>query len=292
MSAAKTDQVLTSKTPANTTLRSSVAPFLLLLILTSLISAQTRPPQLPSTYNLVFNGTFSKLNISPNSAKRNGDYGDYTWYDGLWWETAVSPLSDMTTKSSVLTLNVSVPNSGKVYDTTIATAAPDASYYQAFQFGYFEVSMKWENTAKGAWPAFYLLPVQWIEGATTDGEIDVMEGQGGAYPNTVFGTVHEWVNSVDEWNNESSNAFTVPAGTNLSQYNTYGVLWTPGSITWYFNNQPMFTVNDYPPVIDSQNYYLILASQEGVNWTLGNTSGVRRSTTFPVQVQWVHVWQQ
>jgi beta-glucanase (GH16 family) len=273
-------------------LRSSVAPFLLLLIFTSLTAAQTRPPQLPSTYNLVFNGTFSTLNISPNSVKRTGNYGDYTWYDGLWWETAVSPLSDMTTSNSVLALNVKVPNSSKVYDTTIATAAPDASYYRAWQFGYFEANLKWQNTSTGAWPAFWMLPVEWIEGATTAGEIDVMEGQGGAYPNTVFGTVHEWVNGADEWNNESSNAYKVAAGVNLSQYHTYGVLWTPGSLTWYLDNQPMFTVTGYPSVIDNQHYYLILASQEGVNWTEGNTSGVRRNTNFEVQVNWVHVWQQ
>ena len=273
-------------------LRSSVAPFLLLLILTSFTAAQTRPPQLPSTYNLVFNGTFSKLNISPNSVKRTGNYGDYTWYDGLWWETAVSPLSGMTTSNSILNLNVTVPNSAKVYDTTMDTAAPDASYYQAWQFGYFEAELKWQNTSKGAWPAFWMLPVEWIEGATTDGELDVMEGQGGAYPNTVFGTVHEWVNGADEWNNESSNAFTVASGVNLSQYHTYGLLWTPGSLTWYFDNQPMFTVTGYPSVIDNQHYYLILASQEGVNWTLGNTSGGKRNSSFQVQVQWVHVWQQ
>jgi beta-glucanase (GH16 family) len=156
--------------------------------------------------------------------------------------------------------------------------------------------MKWPNTTTGSWPALWMLPVGQSTGATTGengGEIDIMEGQGGASPNTTFGTVHNWVNGVDVSNNEGSNAYTFPKSVNLSQYHVYGVLWTPGQVSWYFDNEFLYSAS-FPdpayPAYGTEPYYLILANQEGVEWDFGDLSGVR-SRDMQMQVDWVHVWQ-
>jgi beta-glucanase (GH16 family) len=84
--------------------------------------------------------------------------------------------------------------------------------------------------------------------------------------------------------------FVLPV--DLSQFHTYGALWTPGHVSWYFDNRLLNTVETYLIFDDlQQSYYLILGSQEGANWTPGNTSGVS-ATSIWMQVQWVHVWQR
>jgi hypothetical protein len=249
-------------------------------------SGQLTPPPQAAGYNLAFADDFSTLNISPNML------GNYTWYQGLWWQQTVAPPSQFTVSNSILTLNWQ----NGLGDASLVTTAKDASHYQAWRYGYFEARMAWGNTTMGAWPAFWLIPVEDITGGDVvngvrdSGEIDIMEGQGGSYPNTVYGTVHEWKNNSDVYNNNSSNAYNAPSGVDLSRYHTYGVLWTPGTISWYFDNQLIHSANT-TAIFDQQTFYIVLGSQEGVNWGGGNLTGVT-ANTIPLNVDWVHVWQK
>jgi hypothetical protein len=68
------------------------------------------------------------------------------------------------------------------------------------------------------------------------------------------------------------------------------LLWTPGRVVWYLDNQSLFSASTYP-VFDVQDYYLIIGSQEGANWTYGDLSGVS-SSNIAVNVDWVRVWQK
>jgi len=245
------------------------------------VSTLTPPPQ-AAGYSLAFSDNFTPLNLSPNGE------GDYTWYQGLWWNTGTSPSSDISSTKSSLTLNWE--NGQGTSDTDVSACSPNGLYCHAFRYGYFEASMLWDPTT-GSWPAFWMLPVQDITGlgsADESGEIDIFEGQG-ATPNTYFGTIHDWKNGVDIANNESTNAYPLASTVNLTQYHTYGVLWVPGTITWYFDNQPLYSAATYP-IFDQQNFYPILSSQEGVDWTYGDMSGVTASS-IPLNVAWIHVWQ-
>ena len=103
-----------------------------------------------------------------------------------------------------------------------------------------------------------------------------------------YGTIHDWYAGGGQQQN-SPNYHPFPSGTDVTQYHTYGVLWVPGYVTWYFDNQKMGSAPTYS-IFDQQNYYLILGSQEGVNWSYGNTSGVTASS-ISISVDWVHVWQ-
>jgi beta-glucanase (GH16 family) len=135
-----------------------------------------------------------------------------------------------------------------------------------------------------------MLPVQAANtGAVDSGELDIFEGQGST-PNFFYGTIHEWKQRRDVRNNKGSNVFQLPPGVDLSQFHTYGAMWVPGKVTWYFDNQPLFWAATYP-VFDTQNYYLIAGSQEGVNWNYGDMTGVSASR-INVDVDWVRVWQK
>jgi len=225
----------------------------------------------------MFSDDFNSLNLSSNGI------GTFNWYNpGLFWE-APAPYSNISVSNSALDL---LWKKGQgTWDTSVSTAAKNASSYHAWRYGYFEVRMRWDTVA-GAWPAIWMIPAQGITcGGCEQGELDVFEGQG-ATPSIFTGTIHDW-NSPTGHHSAAKN---YNLGTvDLSQYHTYGVLWTPGQVTWYFDNQALYSFPTYS-IFDQQNYYLIIGSQEGANWSYGNLSGVTASQ-IGVSVDWVRVWQ-
>jgi hypothetical protein len=242
--------------------------------------ASPGPPDLAG-YKVVFSEDFDSPSVSPT-----GD-GNYAWYNGIWWEKP-SPAANISIADSVLVLNWTkgqTPN-----DTSITTLSRDATHGHSWRYGYFEVRMRWD-TVPGAWPAIWLMPVQHANDHTVKeaGELDIFEGQG-ATPHTFYGTIHHWTNGEDANNNKKSNYFELPKTVDMSQYHVYGLLWRPGLVTWYFDNQPLFSANTYS-VFDAQDYYLIIGSQEGLDWTYGDLSGVS-SSKIAVNVDWARVWQK
>lgn len=256
------------------TIRISVA---LLFAIAVGVDAQTAPPQ-ASGYSLVFSDDFNVLNLSPNGT------GSYTWYPGIWWESSVPLPSLMTASNSVLDLAWSV--NGGMNDTSISTFSRDKTQGRTFRYGYFEARMRWD-VVKGAWPAFWMIPKQAAQGATDTGEIDIFEGQG-AEPLTFNGSLHEWNGNTEIWHN-TPNWVTLPAGNDFSQSHTYGALWVPGKVSWYYDNQLLFSANT-TAVFDQQDFFLVLSMMEGVNWTAGNMIGVS-ATSLNLNVDWVRVWQ-
>jgi hypothetical protein len=245
-------------------------------IVANVSSTKVTPPPQAAGYNLVFSDNFNTLNLSPNGLQ------SYNWYNpGMFWE-APAPYSNISVSNSIL--NLIWKKGQPSADTSLATAAKNGSYYRAWKYGYFEVRMRWD-TVKGAWPAIWLIPVQGITcHGCEQGELDIFEGQG-ASPHTFTGTIHDW-NSPTGAHQQGKN-FNL-GSVDLSQYHTYGVLWTPGQVTWYFDNQALYSYRTYS-IFDKQNYYLVIGSQEGANWSYGNLSGVS-ATSIGMNVDWVHVW--
>lgn len=233
------------------------------------------PPPQAAGYLLTFSDEFDKLNLGPNGTAA------YTWHNGLWWEKMV-PDSNIATANGILTLKWS---RGQNPNATSVTTL----HRKAWRYGYFEVRMRWD-AVPGAWPAIWMLPVQNFQNRATDiGELDIFEAQG-ADPHAFYGTIHEWTDRQDIRSNKPINHYQLPASVDPSRYHTYGLLWRPGLVTWYFDDQALFSAATYP-IFDQQDYYLILASQEGVNWQYGNLQGVTASQ-IEVQVDWVRVWQK
>ena len=240
-------------------------------------SSQITPPPQAAGYTLMFTDDFNSLSLSPNGT------GTFNWYNpGMFWESP-APYSNISASNSVL--NLLWKNGQGTSDTSIATAAKDGSSYHAWRYGYFEARMRWD-TVTGAWPAFWLIPVQGINcGGCEQGELDVFEGQG-ATPTVFTGTIHDWNSPTG---NHSDGKNYNLGSVDLSQYHTYGVLWVPGQVTWYFDNQALYSFPTYS-IYDQQDYYLIIGSQEGANWSYGNLTGVTASQ-IDLNVDWVRVWQ-
>jgi hypothetical protein len=246
-------------------------------------TTQITPPTQAAGYSLVFSDDFSDFDLSPNG------YGGHTWYPGIWWESKPVPFN-AAVYSSVLDL-AWTPGQNPA-DTTISSCSPNGSECHSFRYGYFEASMKWDVTT-GAWPAFWMVPTQGFTNATQTGELDIFEGQGDpAHAQTFFGTIHDWVTTngkpADVANNKSKNFYNA-RGIDFSTWHTYGLLWVPGQVTWYLDDQPIISSATYP-IFDQQDYFLLLSSQEGANGTFGSTTGVTASS-INLYVRWVRAWQ-
>jgi len=247
-------------------------------------ASQLSPPPAARGYQLVFSDEFDKLDLSPDGLGAN------TWYEGVWFNHNHPPRYNISVANSQLSL---VWRAGqRSFDTSIVTLAHDNQHAKTWRHGYFEVRAKWD-VAKGAWPAFWLIPIQnangkdVYNGVKESGELDIFEGQG-AEPHTFYGTVHDWLNGRDI--KGAKNNFPLRADQDFSQFHTYGVLWVPGKVTWYFDDEPLHS-ESAPPIFDRQDFYLVLGMQEGVNWHAGDVSGVDRDKMTLV-IDWVRVWQQ
>ncbi len=157
-----------------------------------------------------------------------------------------------------------------------------------FTYGKIEVNAKL-SSGGGAWPAFWMLPVnnQW----PMTGEIDILEAKH-KNPSQELGTIHY---------NYGAHQYTGGqiTTTDLStSFHTYGVQWQKDKITWYldgvefYNVTPAGTVGGAWPFNDTSNpFYLILnlaVGGPGSPFT-GNISATPGDFPTTFQVDWVRV---
>ena len=241
------------------------------------------PPPQAQGYKLVFADEFDTFDLSPDGR------GVHAWYEGIWFSHQRASRQNISTANSMLCLKWE-REQGSI-DTSITTLSPHTRDYAAWRYGYFEARLRWD-VVKGAWPAFWLIPVEdatgqdIYNGTKESGEIDIFEGQGDQ-PHVFYGTIHDWVNLHDHASR--NNAFALPGNLDFSQFHTYGLLWTPGKVTWYLDNQPLHSEST-PSIFDRQDFFLVLSMQEGEDWKAGNLSGVTASS-MTLNVDWVRVWQ-
>jgi hypothetical protein len=252
------------------------------IIVNPAITPVVVPPPQAAGYTLTMNEEFNSLDVGVCWTGQT-----HNWYSSEFGAVIVPSLSQMSATNSILSLDWLTGQTPA--ESSLSSFDIGSKKGKAYRYGYYEARMKW-SPVTGAWPAFWLLS---LESAVTTGEwgeIDIFEGQG-ALPNHYFGTVHDWhaVNGVRTHTFNANNDY-VFSSVDYSQFHTYGVLWEPGTITWYFDNQPLISA-PAPAVMDSQDVEVILTSGEGVNWTYGNTTGVT-SQDIKLNVDWVRVWQK
>lgn len=135
---------------------------------------------------------------------------------------------------------------------------------KTFGFGRLEIRAKL-NGAKGAWPAFWMLPAKgnW----PMDGEIDIMERLG--FDDFAYQTVHTNY-TYNLKIKEPKNSGTSPI--NPEDYNVYTVEKYPDSLVFYINDNHTFT---YPRIetdkegqfpFADQEFYLLIDMQLGGSW--------------------------
>lgn len=203
---------------------------------------------------------------------------------------------EFTTDTAVNTTlwSMAMPAGNYAFGSTGMTIKTDSSGYSdamtthsAWQHGYFEARLQFSPTGhtSGAWPAFWSYALE-ASGSLPVGthfaELDGIE----CYPTgascTILTTVHEWTAVAGRntgTNVQNPDIPKLPTGIDLNAWHTWGVLWSPNSITWYLDNAPLMTTAVGPgtnfPSVERDHMQWILGT--GANW--------------PMTVSYVRFWQ-
>jgi hypothetical protein len=146
---------------------------------------------------------------------------------------------------------------------------------------------------QGLWPAFWMLPTDWVYGGwAASGEIDIMELVGHA-PNVVHGTIHYHGEWPENWS--SGGSWTLPSGNFSDDFHVFALEWQEGIMRWYVDGIHYLTRTSWDTVAGApfpapfdQRFHLLLNVAVGGNWP-GNPDP---STVFPQQmvVDYVRVY--
>ncbi|WP_242203077.1 glycoside hydrolase family 16 protein [Aestuariivivens insulae] len=159
----------------------------------------------------------------------------------------------------------------------------------AFQYGKIEIRAKLES-AKGAWPAIWLLAEQKKYGKyPRNGEIDIMEHLN--FDNIVYQTVHSYYTL--ELKQKEHPLYYKTANINPDDFNTYGLEWYPDQLVFTVNGKIAHT---YPKLEGAdptqwpfdQPFYILIDQQLGGSWV-----GDVEPNDLPVNmiIDWVKVYQ-
>jgi beta-glucanase (GH16 family) len=162
-----------------------------------------------------------------------------------------------------------------------------------FLYGRMEARIKLPQ-GRGIWPAFWMLPTDWVYGGwAASGEIDIMELVGHE-PAKAHGTLHyggPWPNNV-----HTGASYDLQSGVFADAFHTFAVEWEEGEIRWYIDGNHYQTQTDwystaaaYPAPFD-QRFHILLNVAVGGDWP-GAPDG---TTSFPqrMEVDWVRVHER
>ncbi|MBJ6368267.1 glycoside hydrolase family 16 protein [Snuella sedimenti] len=163
----------------------------------------------------------------------------------------------------------------------------------SFTYGKIEVKAKFTSSGQGGWPAIWLMPQTPVFSGWPDGgEIDIME-----HLNT-DSFIYQVVHQSDSGGNHLSASQTTSIA--LNDYNTYGIVKTPGKIEFYVNDN--LTMTHRASGKDSKkwpfdtDFYIILnyacadKGQSGMYFWPGN---VTSTDGFPYEmaIDYLKVWE-
>lgn len=193
---------------------------------------------------------------------RNGEQQIYTSADFKGTSGGPLGLNPYIFNDGVLSLTarpVSDWQSSQMWGYKYSSGMIYSEYEQ--KYGYFEMKAELPK-GQGLWPAFWLLGEQ-------NREIDVLEGLG-SDTKVAYNALHS--NAVPAIGNPSFNPY--PDG-----FHTYGVMWTPETITFYVDGTPVWKTAT-PHDMD-QPLRIIANLAVGGNWP-GSPDG---STPWPAELK-------
>jgi beta-glucanase (GH16 family) len=149
------------------------------------------------------------------------------------------------------------------------------------KYGMFEARIKLPP-GRGLWPAF------WVEGTNiytagwpTCGEIDIAEPNG-KNPYLLQAFAH-----AKGFNHIATLSLPQPM---TAGFHTYGITWSPGGVTWYFDGHAYSHMKAYRGWPFSRQFFIILDLAVGG----GYAGPPNASTPFPARmtVDWIRVYRQ
>jgi beta-glucanase (GH16 family) len=215
-----------------------------------------------SGYHLTFDDEFNSFSASPNGSGT-------TWETKYWWGGRSLGTNDYYLDSSVGGLGETPyslvngaldihaqPTTPELQaagvTSTFTTGQIDTHNSFSQEYGYFEMRAQVSN-AYGTNNAFWLMPMS----GPWPPEMDVTEVLG-RDPKTDFMTNHT------DSTNPTSYGGTY-AGVDLSQgYHTYGLMWTPTTLTFYLDGVARYTTATQPD--EHQPMYLLATLGVGGSW--------------------------
>lgn len=139
-------------------------------------------------------------------------------------------------------------------------------------YGYFEMRAELPS-GNGAWPAFWLLPVNGAKGI----ELDVLEAKGGS-PGTINMSSHDPSYTGGQI---GSTTFVPDAAT---AFHNYGLLWTADTVTWYIDGTAVYQIAT-PADMNTPMYMLI-------DLAVGGWAGAADPNNMPtsMKIDYVHAY--
>ena len=213
------------------------------------------------TWNTFYNGGVRSLT-------QNGEQEIYV--DPSYAGTSGSPLglNPFSVQNGILTIAASpTPSQDLQYLGNHPYISGAITTQNSFSqtYGYFEIRAEMPSAGPGMSPAFWLLN----KNNTWPPEIDVLE-QVGSPTSNIYSTVIASTTSRSQG--------SVNVGDTSKAFHTYGVLWTPQTLTFYFDGRPLFSAPT-PADMNSPMYMLVNlavgSSWAGyptatTNWALAN----------------------
>lgn len=171
-------------------------------------------------------------------------------------------------------------------DRTYLCGGITSSDKKFFQNGKLEIKAKM-GSARGAWPALWMMPKDKSAGWPGCGEIDIMEHLN--YDRIVYQTLHSNYTTNVSKTNPLSN---VTRSANVNEYNIYGVELGLDTLRMLLNGDVTFTyyrngVKDQFPF--DKEFYLKLDMQLGGSW-VGNVTG--EGLPIEMAIDWVRFYKR
>ena len=204
------------------------------------------PSDPSSGMSLGFDGTFSGTTLdgstwgtcyswfaSTSGCTNFGNTIQDVWYLPSWDVVSGGVLRLVATATP--TRGFTESGSSKTYPYSSGMVTTRKSF--DFTYGYVQVVARIPG-GSGTWPALWLLPKRkgWPP------EIDIMENWGSAHQiQTTF--IWSSAGTVEQAHETASSSSSLSTG-----YHTYGLLWEPGSLTWYLDGKVVdtYTGNHVP----------------------------------------------
>ncbi len=142
-------------------------------------------------------------------------------------------------------------------------------------------------SGRGLWPAFWMLPTDWLYGGwPASGEMDIMEFLGDN-PRKVYGTIH--FGSSVQTHQSSGGSYVIPAPARFdTEFHLFTMEWDSAGMRWFVDGVRYFTAAHGAPF--DQRFHILLNVAVGGNWP-GNPDS---TTVFPqtMQVDYVRVYRK